>query len=299
MKEFTELTDGTSLTSWIPVDEYADLILDAVFCGRKLSGVITAGRGFDWAAGRGAICQVRYFPSRTAQTGVGCIGACLSAASSTVGTYSITIKAYGDRDKMCGFSLWEANGPVKEGILRSMGNALATKFDQDIWAGLVGFKPTYYSKTSAACTNRWDTRSTYCCEYKYDLYNAVVSASQGLKSRCYNPDYVILDPSVAKWFYFKDTATIPLVKFSADGQLLEVAGLKVIETGNATDCASTSGATMAVVIDSSRAIGEAWGKRPTFEEVRDPGCDIWDEVVWAYWGTHVLDQNAIIHIINA
>jgi hypothetical protein len=55
---------------------------------------------------------------------------------------------------------------------------------------------------------------------------------------------------------------------------------------------------MAVIIDSKRAIAEAWGKRPTFEEVRDPHCDSYQEVVWAYWGAHTVDIAAIYGIMN-
>ena len=42
MKSLEELTWNTNVTSWVPADTYADLILEASVDYGKLSGVITA-----------------------------------------------------------------------------------------------------------------------------------------------------------------------------------------------------------------------------------------------------------------
>jgi len=293
-----ELTGDASLAAWIPADYYASLIMEASVCHSQLSGIFPMN--FDAAQGTGGIVQVRYAPARTAQGPYSSGCGCLSRTSMTMGTYSINIYAYGDADTLCDYSLWKADGPTKDVVFNEMSKALAKKRDETIWSALTAFKPTYYSKLSVACGSQWQKESTYCCAFKVNLYNAVVSAKQNLKKVCKNPDYVILNPDVAKYFYLKDYALAPgnLVTFDTNGNLLTVAGLKVIESGNATACNSTSGATMAVVIDSSRAVGEAWGMKPKLEEERIPYCDYTIASIWMYWGAAAMDTDAIVHIIN-
>ena len=120
MRSFEQLTTETETTSWIPVDSYADLILEASVAYGHLSGVITAVN-HDMGACEGKIIQIRSVPARTAQalTGVG-PGDCLSNASTTPTTHSITVGKYGDYDTMDGFSLFQTCGPIKEAIVREM-----------------------------------------------------------------------------------------------------------------------------------------------------------------------------------
>ena len=298
MKELTELTNDTSLATWIPADYYADLILEASVCYGQLSGVITA-LDYDAEQGSGGIVQVRYASSRSAQGPMEACE-CLSAASSTLGTYSITIYPYGDYDQMCGYSLWKAKGPVKDVILNEMAKGLANARDSAIWDAIVTLTPGYHAHSTASCGST-TTDSTYCCgnKFAHSFYNAIVSVTQEMKSNCYHPDYLILNPTVARYFYNKDYLYENgfQTKYDANGNMTMLHGLKVIETGVATDC-STSATTLAVIIDSSKAVGEAWGKRPTFEETRVPECDYYKEVIWMYWGCHEMDLNAIGHVLN-
>lgn len=294
-----ELTGATEVNAWTPDRAFADLIIGASFCGSKLSGVITAV-DYDLAAGNGDVVAVRYSPVRTAQGPMGSCG-CLSAVSSTLGVYSITIRTYGDYDLLCGFSLYEAGPRTRDEILRTMGEALATKRDADIWAAIHNITPTYQTHTTVTCAS--SATDTNCCAYRYpkSLYNSIVSIAGQLRGACKNPTDVIMSPTVAKWMSFKDYTNAPdwNSTYGSDGIISTLAGLNVIVTGNADACSSTSGATMAVVIDRSRAVGEAWGKRPTFSEQYDSYCDRYKEVAWMYWGCHTLDEAAIGIIRNA
>jgi len=300
MREFEELTTTAGVAAWVPADAYADLIFGASVCYGQLSGVITA-IDYDLKACQGDTIQVRYAPARTAQ-GPKDPCECLSATSSTLGTYSITVEAYGDYDLMCAFSLFTACGPVKDRILDEMAKGLAKKRDEVIWTQITQFQaaPAYISTTSVTCGARWTRDASYCCAYAYDLYNSIVSVQKEMEAAAYNPTHVILNPEVAKWLYFKDVAYPPgnLVKYDDKGGILSINGLKVIECCNATTCNTTSGATMAVVIDSSRAVGEAWGRRPKFYEFYEVDCDRYKETIWMYWGASELDTGAIGHIRN-
>jgi hypothetical protein len=265
MKSLHELTAGAEVTAWVPADAYADLILEASVCYGQLSGVITA-IDYDLKACQGSTIQVRYAPARTAQGPIAACN-CLSAVSSTMGTYSIPVYAYGDYDLMCGFSLFSACGPVKESILKEMAKGLANARDSAIWTQITtGFTPGYTSTLKSGCTASVTTDS--CCFDVVDLYNKIVYLTKRMQGGALNPDYVIMHPTVAARLYYKDNGTIPLVsvitpllRFDGSGQLIAIGPLKVIESCVAASCVTTSGATMAVVIDSSRAVGEAWGDR--------------------------------------
>lgn len=308
MRSFEELTDSDDGTggvgAWIPADVYADLILDGVVCYGKLSGVITAME-YDFTAGGGDTIQVRYVSPRTSPSCASTTGVCncLSDTSTTFGTYNIPVKPWGDYDLVCGYSIWEAKGNVVALILNEMAKRMAKCRDEYIWDRLTtGVTPNIDQESAVVCSD--GVIETSCCTYTYDLYNSIVTVKQHMKGECYEPDYVIMHPEVAAYLYFKESGSAPFmafmpgIKFDDKGNLLEVAGLKVIETGAAERCSDTSGEVMAVVIDSSRAIGEVWGKRPTFNEFYDAKCDRYEEVLWQYWGAEHLDQNAIGWISN-
>jgi len=301
MKELEELTTNANVAAWTPADTYADLILEASVCYGQLSGVVTA-IDYDLKAGQGDTIQIRYAPARTAQGPIDACG-CLSATSSTLGTYSVTVKAYGDYDLMCGFSLFKAKGPVKEAILKEMAKGLAKKRDEEIWSELTSVTPGY----TATLSHAWNASvvTDGCCFDAVDIYNKVVYLYKQMQAGAMNPDYVILNPEVAAHFYYKDNGSIPavknimpLLKFDNGGQLVGIGPLSVIESCVASSGTDKSGATLAVVIDSSRAVGEAWGKRPKFNEFYEVDCDRYKETVWMYWGASEMDTNAIGHILN-
>jgi hypothetical protein len=304
MKTLGELTGDTETTLWHPTEAWADLILEASVCYGQLSGVITA-MDYDVAAGNGNTVMVRGFPARTAQA-MGAEGCnCLATTSSTLVRYPITINQIGDRDQMCGFSLWQSKGPVKEGILNEMAKGLAAYRDSQIWTILATRIGSYVTKSAVSCgaSSAEAAESTYCCGMKYrkTLYNSIVSITQELRGGCKNPDTLIMHPSVAKHFYFMDANDLPA--FGAtfqNGKLATLNGLKVIETGRAAVCVNTSStaSVQAIVLDSSRAVGEAWGKRPEFYEDFVPQCNYFEEVIWMYWGCDTLDTNAYGWIRN-
>jgi len=81
--------------------------------------------------------------------------------------------------------------------------------------------------------------------------------------------------------------------------LAQIGNIKVIESCHANTCTDLSGQEMAILIDPTRAIGEAWGKRPTFKVDDDPiECGSQKIVLrmWADFAT--LDTGAIGHVVN-
>ena len=305
MKSLEELTSSAETTSWIPADVYANLILDGIVCYGQLSGVVTAME-YDFTKGGGDTIQVRYISPRThsctSQTdSLGC--QCLSETSSSFGTYSIKVEPWGDYDIICGYTIWETQGNIVEMILKEMAKRMSKCRDEQIYTELSGsgFTPNVTVTSNASCGD--GAISGSCCTFTFDLYNSVISVQKHMQGDAYEPDYVIMHPDVAAFLYFKDGAgyhhsAMPQVQFDGKGQLTTIAGMKVIECCNANMCNKGAARVMAIVIDSNRAIGEVWGKKPTFEVERDPVCDRYKHVLWQYWGTNRLDPNAIGWITN-
>ena len=311
MKEIVELTTETETTTWIPADSYANLILEAAVCYGQLSGVITCV-DHDFSACQGKIIQVRSVPARTAQalTGIG-ITDCLSATSSTLTTYSITLAKYGDYDTLPGFSIFQTCGPLKQALLNEMAKGLAKTRDTTIITAMTtwGIPSVSKSLTSALrCFQGYpdwrthsSTQATAIWGNAIDLYDQIIHSVGSMRNAAYNPDYLIINPNVAAFLKINYDNKIldNLVTYNKDdGTLSKIGGLNVIECCNMTACLATSGATIALVIDSSRAVGEAWGMKPKYTEVYEPECDYYKEVLMMYWGAAHLDKHAICHIRN-
>jgi len=308
-KTFYELTDDDDgaggVGAWIPTEHFTDLILDGVVCYGQLSGVITA-INYDLAAGEGNSVNVPYVSPRTHSCASSTGGHCLSATSTTFGDYPIKIYPWGDYDLVENWATFKAHGPTMAKIMNEMSKRMAMCRDAAIWTTLIGVTPNV--TVTSDCSSTVETySSSSCCLYTYALYNDIIEVQKHMQGDAYDPDYVILHPEVAKFLYWRDGAGYPLagmpgLKFDGDGQITSISGMKVIESCNASKPTDSRGVgawhTMAVVIDSKRAIGEAWGKRPTFNEFYDAKCDRTELVLWTYWGQHELDPNAIGWVNN-
>lgn len=306
MRTLEELYSATSAANWIPSEAWADLILDATLCYGDLSGKVTC-TDYDMNAGMGKTVKVRMVPSRTAQTPAA--GACLSDTSAAVTVATITIGQYADYDYLWDFALWQTKGPVKEKIANEMAKALAKSRDAALITALKTAKLAIPSTLGSRCTTTvtcsssatWGLTSG-AFKYLQNFYNSVVSVAASLKSRGMTPDTIIINPTTAKWFHYRDSSENPAhwgdLRFSTNGSVLSIAGLKVIESGNMTACNNTSGATMAFIIDSSRALAEAWGMRPTFYEQFTPDCNKTKLTIWSYWGCSAVSTGAIGSVLN-
>lgn len=310
MKSLEELTGSQDTTSWIAADVYAAWIMDAVVCYGDLAGKITAME-YDFSAGCGDTIQVRYINARSHSCGTESACDCVSATSSTFGTYSVPVYAWPDYDLLCNFTEWETCGPLRAKIMNEMAKRMAKCRDDKIWDEISDYttmSPNTTYNTNYACKQTDGTsKATFaaggssCCTYAFDLYDSIVDARQHLLGDSYNPDTVILHPTVAAYFYYLQgmAPNEHMVTWTNDGHLKTLGGLKVIETCTANTCSKTNDAVMAVVIDSSRAVGEVWGMRPKYNEFYEVDCDRTKITLWQYWGASELDQNAIVHIANA
>ena len=312
-KSFEQLTDedvgAGGIGAWIPTHDFANMILEGVYQKGQLAGKITA-LNYDMNAGNGKTVNVRYVSKRSnIQELAGCVegASCLSSASTTFGDHQITIKMQGDYDVVCDFAIWQATGDGYAEIARAMSDSMAAWRDLQVWSDLCNHWASTLGHTTTVAYSSSRTTDT-CCNFSFDIYNAIIDARQELFGNGYNPDTVIIHPYPAAYLYYKENGNapavqdyMPLLKYGDDGHIASIAGMKVIEAKSAVsdDAAPTAaGDELAFVIDSRRALGEAWGKRPTFTKDYVPECNNYKMVLWTYWGHDGLDTQAISVISN-
>ena len=315
--QMTDCDDGDGgAGAWMPTEYFVDLILEGVYTYGQLSGKLCT-IGTDLKAGNGDTVNVRYVKKRTSACNETACGNCLSFVSSTFGDYTIDVKQYGDGDKIADFADFRAKGDIMAQVANEMGKRLAHCRDLKLWQALTGATYTGRGVSSYTTTSSWSTSRVIdgsCCSFGFDIYNCIIDARARLKGQGYDPDYALIHPYVASYLYYKEgsggnaypMSVNALIKYGEDGFVKTIAGMKVIEVGVAVDDDSSpddgnggaAGDELAFVIDSKRALAEAWGQRPKFNEWYDGQCNATELTVWTYWGCDTLDDSAIIKIIN-
>lgn len=309
-KTFYELTDcddgAGGAGAWMPSEYYVDLILEGIQTYGDLSGKACT-IATDLAAGNGDTVNVRYVTPRTHTCDTSECGDCLSMTSTTFGDYAITVKQRGDYDKIQNFADWQAKGDVMGQVANEMSKRLAHCRDKALWEALCSSGTTCSYQTNSAWSTTRSLDSS-CCSFSFDIYNCIIDARQSLMGNGYDPDYVLIHPYAASYLYYKEGQmghlrdNFPLLKFNSDGYIASIAGLKVIEVRVAVSddsSPSSTGDELAFVIDSKRALAEAWGQRPKFNEFYDGQCNATELTVWTYWGCDTLDSSAICMVTSA
>lgn len=279
-------TSTTEVATLIPDDVYGSLVLDAIYANRQFAGIVSAIRE-DMTAKDGNDVQVPYISARTAQGPIS-EGGALTATASATGTYVITIEKYGDYDQVNNEVFEDQSIFREEDFIRNMGEALAEKVDDLVFTEL---------ETAAAAS----TETLAVAGTLTDIYDQIVELKAKMKKLKYKPDWLIFGPD-QEGQLLKDTSEgIKLQNIQVrDGQVISVAGLPCIVSPLANANAATASLVQAVMIDSRRAVGEAWGRRPTrlVDRVTDAPNDRTRLITWIRYGTDELDVNAIGHVKN-
>jgi len=308
---FTESDDGCvdTVDAWENVDYFADMIWMDVICKSDFLSKNITVKGLDFTQGNGGLVQIRVInhsdPSK--DFGVAAPCTCLSCVSNTFSTYTLTMETYGDYKVLCDEDLFTAGDVIKTAIMKSMSSRAMERVDYAIYTELETAVPVYSESltASATCTA---SRGTYgaCCTFTVDLYNKIIDLEAAMRAGGYFSEadpVLIVSPTVAAFLKYKDGLEMPsyiAANIGMDGlKLAGIGNIKVIESCHANACTDVGAQEMAILIDPTRAIGEAWGKRPTFKVDDDPiECGSQKVVLrmWADFGA--LDLGAIGHIVN-
>ena len=286
MKTFEELTTTTQTAEWIPTETWAKLILEGAWESRKLAGIVSAVE-YDKNAGEGTNIEVRFFPARSAQGPIS-EGNALTATSSDPTVKAITIAKYGDYDLVTGETFEDTSDNFKVRLANSMSHAISEKLDALVYAELETAVEGYTATLTTAGTIT-------------ELYDKVVELRGDMLGGKVKPDTLIIHPDMEAAFAKETSQGVRgmMVNFGNDGNLSKVAGLNVVVSAAANANTTTTTEVQAIVIDSSRAVGEAYGRPLEFKTAEpDIEYDRTKVVCWIRYGTAELDTEGIGHVIN-
>jgi len=291
------------VSAWSPADTYAKIIWETFVCTADLMKICVKGLSIN--PGDGLDCQIRVFGSFGDPTSLGSCE-CASCASITFTTHQLTLKQYNLEAIVCEKDIWDVGGILMDAYLKAMANSWAQWFDAQIYSELetAAEGNTEVLPADLNCT---PSIAGSCCTDTslVNLYNAIHNLVAGMRegTNPYNPDYLIVSPTVAAIFKRMQTPT-PMpwmgdISFDGEGRLKKMAGLKVIEYCGANSCTDLASETVAIVIDSRRAVGCVFGQKPKTYKFFQSNCNSYRIDQWAFVAIGELDVNAIGHVNNA
>lgn len=294
------------VSSWSPADNYAKVIWETFVCKADLFRI--AIKGIAVNPGQGLGVQIRAYGAFGAPSAKNACE-CASCASITFKTYPVTLSQYNLEAVVCGLDEFDVGSPLIDAYLKGMSDSWAQYFDAQIYAALSGASPgtTAQLPEDLSCT---PSIGGSCCSDSslLNIYNALNSLVADMREGTglagpYNPDWLIISPSVAAIFKRMQTPKTQFnaqdIVFDSDGRLSRVAGLKVIEFCGATACTDLADAVVAIVVDSRRAVAAVFGQRPKLYKFFQSNCNSTRIDWWSYFGVAACDLDAIGHIINA
>lgn len=279
-------TTTANVGDLIPEDVYSTLILEAIYAARRFSGVVTAVRE-DLTAEAGDTVQVPFMGRRTPQTNVA-EGDALTPTATTTGTYPITVEKHGDYDRVTREVFEDQEAFDEDDFLRNMAAGLAELADQIVYDELETAVPGF--SVDLAVAGNFS-----------DLYDKIIDLRATMSAANQPPNFVIVGEEAVAQF-LKDTDEG--IKFEnvnvQNGQLISIAGMEVLVSSLANAQVVTANEVQAILINSRRAVGEAWGRRPEriIDRVTDAPSDKIRLIMWMRYGADELDTDAIGHVLN-
>ena len=292
------------VSAWSPDDVWCNSIWYAVQCKSVLAGKVTV-RACDIGKGDGLTVKIRTIGADTFPAALGACE-CGSCVSNSFSSYSLTLARYDLYKVICNLDEWDVGEVLPVAMAETMVRSFSLGIDGLIYAALVGATPTYTEvlASDAVCDPARPTDGA-CCAYATDLYKSIIQLEADMRSAGYGQDgfVLILHPTIALYLKYKEGMNPPpwAQNISMEGNELSAIGkIKVIELCGANDCTNVgTGDIVGVMFDPTRAVGEAYGKKPHLKKDEDPiECDSWKFVYRMYIAIKALDEASIGHILQ-
>jgi len=293
-----------TVDAWSPEDVYAKKVWSTAVCHSDLFQIAVKGINID--RGDGLKIQIKAASAMgdpVAKNSCEC-GSCTSISFST---YPITLSQYNLEAIVCEKDSFDVGDSLMESYIISMSNSWKKFFDAQIYSELTGAS----ANTTETLTNALSCDSALsgsCCSDSslYDLWNSVGNAISSMRDGTgldspMNPDYIVMSNSVADVFTRMQTPSTSFyadVKFDSKGKLAYLRGLKVITYCGASACTDATGTKVAVIVDSSRAVGAVFGKKPTLYKFFQSNCNSYRLDYWSFFGCSELSTDAIAFVVN-
>jgi len=303
--EFTNSdTDcDTDVSDWSPADTYVSMVWHAMYCKADLMKICVPGLEIN--KGDGLTVQIRTISKFGAPTEAASCE-CVSCASNTLSSYSLTLKQYGLVTEICEKDVWDVGEIYRSKMIEALGLRWAEFFDATIYSELETATPGTTETLANALSCSPNFGGSCCSDTSLlDFYHAIndLTASMREGAAPYDPDYIIISPTVASILKRMQTPTVQpwassIIQIDSDGKIANFNGLKAIEYCGANSCTDAQGEVIAILIDSSRAVGSAFGQRPKLYQDFSVDCNSTTVAMWAFWACAELDTGAIGHVVN-
>jgi len=230
----------------------------------------------------------------------------MSCTSITWSNYTLTLDQYGKQAVLCEEDIWDIGNVMMDSYLNAFSDMWAQWFDNQIYLQVRDNLTPGLTQTSVASLVCASSATGSCCSDSalMAFYDAIQMAVANMRegTNPYDPDYIIISPTVGAILKRLQTPTRVMgyndTTWSNEGRLKKIGSLKVIEYCRATGCTDAGSATMAVILDSRRAVGAVFGQRPKTYKTFQSNCNSTRIDSWVFFACGELDLNAIAHITN-
>jgi len=288
-KTLYELTEKAAFADWIPADTYAATILDALQEKEKLQDTIGL-RLIKPELQENNKVQIKKKSIRTAQGAISEGNALTETDQTAPTTVEIEMFKYGDADLITAESMEDTTDDVKGLILTSMGDALGIKLDQLRVAAMTD-------------TGMSDHEVVLPTVKGQPLWDDIVDLNAKLQGNNVEGNMIIMHPTTLAYFLktdpFKSAAVYGTLNALTSGEIGVIGGLRVIVTNKANTLSATVDVILCVILDSSLALVELYGRPITFSESYVQLTDQYRVVTWLRYGVDAMNEEAIGWIVNA
>ena len=303
---FTDSDTGCedNVSAWSPDDVYCNGIWYAAQCESVLAGKVTV-RACDIRAGDGLSVQIRTITADTFPSALNPCE-CATCISNTFATHTLTLARYDLFKIMCNLDEFDVGSILPTAMIETMSRSFAIGVDGLIYTALTGATPTYTETlaSDAVCDPSRGSDGA-CCAYATELYTSIIQLEADMRAAGYGRKgfVLLLHPTIALYLKYKEGVNPPpwVNNITMNGnEISKIGKINVIEYCGANDCSDVStGDVVGVLFDPTRAVGEAYGKRPHLKKDEDPiECDSWKFVYRMYIAVAALDQASIGHILQ-
>lgn len=309
LKEYENLWINTDSDASCP-DDYSDWTPTEFFASYIMTGVATDCElaklckvKVDVGAGNGNKVVFRTVGTRT-PTGDLTGAECISCCSTSWSKHEVTIKRFADYNVIGEFKSWQSMG-TKEAELKEMKKGAIRYVDSEIYDAINESTPGTTETLDVAVQCDSNTPAGSCCSVSSGiyLYTSVIDLLTSMRAKNYEPDALLMHPTISAFFKYKDAVAIPFImrggiELDASGRLVKLAGVKVVECNRMSTCTNATGTKLIYAIQSDRSVGICWGQHAKFYNIYRGECDSWNVGYNAYFGVDSLDDDSIGVIKN-
>jgi hypothetical protein len=209
MFENTDSDSGCEdiIGDWSPADVYSKIIWNTFVCKADLFKICVKGLAIK--PGEGLKTQIRVYGNLSDPDVKGSCE-CLTCVSIPFTTHTLTLEQIGKEAIICEKDIWEVGSVLMDAYLTAFSDMWASWFDKEIYDEIETASPGTTETLGTALNCDPSTAGSCCSDTALvQMYHAVqeIVASMREGTNPYQPDYIVMSPTVASVFKRLQTPT--------------------------------------------------------------------------------------------